>query len=315
MAIATSLLIVTGLLFTCKFVTYFSQQMRDDCATHELTYFWSFVYVITSINIIELFAQLIVTSLLYGLRDEIPVLPIKEFLIGIVTVVSAIGMACGCLRNKKKLPPLLSYTKEGCCCCTPSCCIRFKYCITMCNIYFFICFASISIVSTGIYLFVNPILVLSITVYITTSIFCYVAVFSLPVSMDYSLEKLFKSGNVKDFKANCFYICTSVPYKLLFIAVDLLMLLYLIIIYQLDISNSNNIFQAASPFLPSLIVGTSGYFTAKFTKRKMRNKLAQYDTDLSDSLKLTEEGKNLTENDNVEEETIHLLQNIEDTQV
>ena len=47
----------------------------------------------------------------------------------------------------------------------------------------------------------------------------------------------------------------------------------------------------------------------------MRNKLAQYDTDLSDSLKLTEEGKNLTENDNVEEETIHLLQNVEDTQV
>ena len=293
--------------------------MRDHHATHvKLTYFWSFVYVISFINPIEFLAQLTVTAVIYGLRDQIPILPIREFLMGIMIVASAIGMACGCLRNEKKLPPLLSYSKEGYCCCTLSCFIRYKYCTTMCNIYFFVSFVCISVISTGIYVFVNPILVLSITVYVITSIFCYVAIFSLPVSMDYSLQKLFKSGNVQDFKVNCFYICNSVPFISLFIVVDLLMLLYLIILYQLDITNSNNIFQAASSFLPSLIVATFGYVTTKFTRRKLRNKLAEPDMELSidnNSLKLAEEGRNLKENGDIEEETIHLLKTVEDTQL
>ena len=319
-AASTFLLVITGFLFTCKFMTYFSQQMRGSHASYmKLTYFWSFVQIIYFINHLEFFFQLLLTAILYKLHD--PILPIKIFLMGIAISAIAIGMLCGCLRNKRKFPPLLSHSKEWspCCCCTISCFERYKYWITMCNIYFFVYIICTSTISTGIYLFVNPILVLSIVAYVITSIFCAVALYSLPMSMDYLLQKLFKSGNFKDFEANCSSICNSVPYMLLFIVVDLLMLLYLIVLYQSEITNTSDIFQAGFSFLPSLIIGTLGYFTTKFTRRKLRNKVAKPDIELSvdtDSLKLAEEGRNLKENDAIiEEETVHLLKTVEDTEL
>ena len=316
-AVSSLLLMVTGFLFTCKFVTYFSQQTRDQHASYvKLTYFWSFVQVISYINIQECSNQLVVTAISFEIHD--PILAIKGFLIGTMISAIVLGMGSGCLRSENKLPPFLSNSKGWSCCCTFSRFKRCKYCFTMCNIYLFVCFICTNIITTGIYVFVNPLLVLSINAYLITLIFCLVALISLPISMDYLLGKLFKSGNVKDFKANCSYICSSVPYILLFISVNLIMLLYLIVFHQLDITNTSDIFQAASSFLPSLILGTLGYFTTKFTRRKSRAKLMEPDIVLSiddDSLKFAEEGRNLKENDDIEEESVHLLSNVEDTQL
>lgn len=313
-AITTSLLVVTGFLFTYKFVTYFSQQMRDDRAAYmKLTYFWSFVQVISFINMYEFIAQIGVTGITCIIHD--PTAPIKIFLMGIIILAIAIGTACGCLQNESQLPPLLSNSKEWCCCCTFSRFKRYKYCTTVCNLHLFVSLICTSTITTGIYAFVNPILVLSTIAYVITSIFCCVGLLSLRISVSYMLQKLSKTGNVKEFTAISSYICNSVPFILLFFVINLLMLLYLIMLYQLDITNTNDIFQAASSFLPSLILGTLGYFTTKFTRRKLRDKLKEPNTVLSvdnDVLKLAEEGEILKEN---EAESVHLLLDIEDTQL
>lgn len=288
--------------------------MRQHPSLLNNSYFWSFVSVISVINVAELLTQIILIAItqvhehsIVSLRigshaDPKLLLRLISFATSIIAMI--IGLGCGIRWEENKLPPTQPLEQLPCpCCCTPSCLKRFQQCYAMCNIYLFVSLICINIIPTAIYVFVNPILVLSTIVSIVSLIVCFVVVLPFPDLLGIWLDSLTANSKTrKEVEKSFSVLCNLVPYILLCITLTLFMLLYLILLHKSGVTNTNDIVQAAFPFLPILIPGLLGYFS---TTPRVAKGDPLSDTDCLKPEKET----TFTEENDTEDETAHLLLN------
>ena len=121
-------------------------------------------------------------------------------------------------------------------------------------------------------------------------------------------------------------MCDYILYMILIIVGNLLMLVFLTVLSNADYTYTTDIFQDASSFLPSVILGLIGYVAKKKLTAKSKEKLRMSENDLEVELEQTREGRSLklveegkaTTNSNDEDnthETIKLLPSVEETEL
>lgn len=313
--IITVLLVLTGLIFTNNCIKQISSQMRQRPSHIKNAYFWTFTDVISMINGFELCMQFVLIVITASKPVGLELL-LRVFSSGMSVLAMIVGMGCG---QEKKLPPPLSQSKGCLCCCTLTNIRRYQRCTAMCNIYLLVSLICINIVPTAIYVFVNPILVLSTIASIVSLIFCFVVVLSLPYLFGHLLEDLkTKPENRKEFEKHCSLLPTYVPYILLCVTLTLSIFFYLIVLHKSSVTNTNDVVQAVASFLPSLIVGSLSYFSTmkRFTAEAKDKGLITDPLSDNDCLKMAEEGRTFAEKSDTEDETAHFLSaNTKDTKL
>lgn len=331
---ATVLLVIVGMAFSFKMISKLSTLDQGYQADVKIGLFWSFISVLLLTNFIEICIQLAlmmvsvttVDQSISQVDDSSPLSLKTNRAITIVKFVCIIimGIIGGCVGIccKKNLPPNPNPRKP--CGQMDSDCDHFK---AICNIFLLVFFASTSFITTAALLFVHPVLVLSTVAYISTSIFCMAAVLALPSSFGKMVVRFTQHQNQSEFKRNCAYLCNHSLYIILCIAGNLLMLLFLTIISNADNTYTTDIFQQASSFIPSAILGGIGYLAKKKLTAKSKEKLDIPQHDLrgtqqqKDATRLLEEGRARKDSDDEfcdasHQEMVKLLpSDVEETQM
>jgi hypothetical protein len=317
---ATVLLLIAGIPFSFKLVTKLSNLDQGYQPHVKISLLWSFISVLQFTNFIESVVQLLLII--------IPALEINRTISIIklvaIFIVGVFGGCMGDLCNKKRLPP--NPSSRMLCGTSKQDLDHFK---ALCNIFVLVFFVSTGFISTAALFFVHPVLILSTVAYICTSIFCMAVVLALPSSFGMIIRKWETQRNDREFKKNCQYMCDYILYMIVIIVGNLLMLVYLTVLSNADNTYTTDIFQDASSFLPSVILGLIGYVAKKKLTAKSKEKLRMSENDLeveleqttgAHSLKLAEEGR-ATTNSDVEldedstHETIKLLPSVEETEL
>ena len=317
---ATVLLLIVGVAFSFKLVMKLSNLDQGYQAHVKISLFWSFISVLHITNFIEVVIQLLL--IIFPALETNRVISIIKFVT--IFILGGFGGCMGDLCDKRRLPPNPSSRKL----CGPSK-QDLDHCKALCNIFLLVFFVCTGFISTAALLFVHPVLILSTVAYICTSIFCMAVVFALPSSFGMIINKWEAQRNDREFKQNCLYLCDYILYMILFIVGNLLMLLFLTILSNADYTYTTDIFQDASSFLPSVILGTIGYAAKKELTAKSKEKLRMLENDCeveleqtsgARSLKLVEEGRaTINSNDELYEDNTHetteLLSSVEETEL
>ena len=313
----TVLLLIVGIAFSFKLVMKLSNLDQGYQAHVKISLFWSFISVIQITNFIEVVVQLLLA--IFPVLETNRVISIIKFVT--IFILGGIGGCMGDLCDKRRLPPNPSSRKI----CGPSK-QDLDHCKAICNIFLLVFFVSTGFISTAALLFVHPVLILSTVAYICTSIFCMAVVFALPSSFGMVINKWTTQRNVKEFKQNCLYLCDYILYMILIIVGNLLMLVFLTILSNADYTYTTDIFQDASSFLPSVILGVIGYVAKKKLTAKSKEKLTMSENDLESeleqtsgarSLKLVEEGRATDDEHNEDntQEIVKLLPSVKETEL
>lgn len=268
--VSTIILVVTGQLMTIRYVKVFSEHIRDNTTYNKLNYFWSFMIVVSIFNILEMLFQVtfIAAMLSEESQDTSQLLSIKMIVLGLAILSMIIGIGFAYVQPLKDIFPLyLLHLVEASELPSNTKPLRHIHSLAMCNLFLFVSLICISFVTTMLLTLIFPILTLSLLMYIITSVFCFVTFTSASTSCGLSLM-LVKAGKTKACKAICSQACNSVPYILMFLSVNTILLFFLIVLHKSEITNTSSIFQSASSFFPSLILAALGYFTTKFASKK-----------------------------------------------
>ena len=172
--------------------------------------------------------------------------------------------------KKAKVFPTFS-----CCCCC--CCLHSK---VRHKLIHFLIFASvssfalslvISICPTLLLIFVYPIEIISLLLFIGTSLFCTIFLFAILISLDMIKERVKATSKVpsqvnKLMKPYALRFSRRLLYILPCFAFIILMFVYIRLLTKTDYTGSSKILQAISSLSPSLGLGAVGYYARRWLK-------------------------------------------------
>ena len=311
MVLSAALSVLTGLTFTSKYIPEFGRHLRQHPSYKKENYFMSFMIVAMIINLTDFLIHCFTFMLTAAPKSALPFRVISFVTPIPLAILTGMLIVCCSWHDLSSLIWMdLNPPSEIC---TLLCYKHIKFChllLAVINICYFVVLLCINIIPIGIYMIAYPIRTLSTIAYFITLIYCLVTFVSFKGSFCFMLGWLHGTSSPKsreNVKKQCsLLIFKAIQYILISSLCSLFMLCLLIVCQQSNITNTNNIVQAVSPFFPSVILGIAGYVStrAKATDDEDTNPL-------TDSLKLAEEGKNLTDKRGVKPIYVQLTEDSE----
>ena len=256
---ATALLFGIGIVVSWKLVRSLSKLEEGYDTDVKMSLFWSFIMVLGFTNTVEILLLEVYYFTPYEMKSTVPHI-IKNL---VIVFTGTVGAAVGYISVEMKSPR--NSNKQGISCCSLSLSGPVEYGCALCNLFLFVFFISISIITTIAMLMVHPILILSTISYISTCMFSLIVLFAIPNSFGLIANRWIANRNSHSEFRKCYlYLCNGLLYTISMIALDLIALLYLMTLSKVDYAYNNaNILQDISSFLPSIIPAVVGYFANK----------------------------------------------------
>ena len=272
---STALLLIFALVMT-RFVSYrkiFNQSELKQQRLHSLSLFYSVGIVTLGLNVIELFSSVGIFGLFIIVATKASAALLLLLIKGLyITIYLIVGVSFTIIGWKKaKLFPIFS----ACCCCC--CCIRSNVRHKLIHSLIFVSVSSfalsllISICPTVLLILVYPIEIISLLLFVGTSLFCTILTFAILISFDMIKERVKASSKEpSQVKAQMKPYALRFLRRLLYIlpcfAFIILMFVYMKLLINTDYTGSSKIIQAISSLSPSLVLGAVGYYGKRWLK-------------------------------------------------
>lgn len=270
---STALLLISSLVMA-KFIyrKFHNQGEPIQKQLHSLSLFYSVGTVTLGLNIIELLSSVLMFGALTTLATEalsyLLLLLTKGIYIAIYLIMAISFTIIG--WKKAKVFPIFS-----CCCCC--CCLHSKVRHKLIHSLIFVSVSSfalsllISICPTLLLIFVYPIEIISLLLFIGTSLFCMILTFAILISLDMIKERVKAASKVPSqvnalMKPYALRFSRRLLYILPCFAFIILMFVYIKLLTKTDYTGSSKILQAISSLSPSLGLGAVGYYARRWLK-------------------------------------------------
>ena len=261
-------LVMTGLVYR----KFHSRSESIQQQLHSLSLFYSVGIVTLGFNIAELLSSMGILGLLTivaAKESAALLLLVTKGIYIVVYVIMAVSFTIIGWK-KAKVFPIFS-----CCCCC--CCVRSKVRHNLTHSLIFVSVSSfalslvISICPTFLLIFVYPIEIISLLLFVGTSLFCMILTFAILISFDMIKERVKASTKVTSqinalMKPYVLRFLRRLLYILPCCAFIILMFVYIKILINTDYTGSSKILQAISSLSPSLGLGAIGYYAKRWLK-------------------------------------------------
>ena len=269
---STALLLISSLVMTgFVYRKFHSQSESIQQRLHSLSLFYSVGIVTLGFNIAELLSSMGIFGLLTTVAKEsaaLLLLVTKGIYIAVYLIMAVSFTIIG--WKKAKVFPIFS-----CCCCC--CCVRSKVRHNLIHSLIFVSVSSfafsllISICPSLLLIFVYPIEIISLLLFMGTSLFCMILTFAILISFDMIKEQVKASSKVPSqvkalMKPYALRFLRRILYLLPCFAFIILMFVYIKILINTDYTGSSKILQAISSLSPSLGLGAIGYYAKRWLK-------------------------------------------------
>lgn len=237
---------------------------------HSLAVFYSVGTVTLGLNIVELVSSVGIFGMFTTVATKQSadlLLVVTKGIYIIIYLITAVSFAIIGWKKAKVFPMF------SCCCCC--CCTRSKLRHNLIHSLIFVSVSSfalsllVSICPTILLIFVYPIEIISLLLFVGTSLFCMILTFAILVSFDMIKEQVKASSKVPSqvnaqMKPHVLWFLRRLLYILPCFAFVILMFVYIKILIKTDFTGSSKILQVISLLSPSLGVGAVGYYAKRW---------------------------------------------------
>ena len=270
LVLSTALLLISSLV-TARFIErkFHSQSESIQKRLHSLSLFYSVGIVTLGLNVTELVFSMWIFGVFTEKASEFSLLLSTKGIYIMIYPIMAISFTIIGWK-KAKVFPIFS-----CCCCC--CCLHSKVRHKLIHSLIFVSVSSfalsllISICPTLLLIFVYPIEIISLLLFIGTSLFCTILTFAILISLDMIKERVKATSKVpsqvnKLMNIYALRFSRRLLYILPCFAFIILMFVYIKLLTKTNYTGSSKILQAISSLSPSLGLGAVGYYARRWLK-------------------------------------------------